>query len=106
MSRIHCACSSSIGTGARRAVRLDGELRLELLPRVVVVLGAAHDADHRVDGVERREQRHQAVQLAQQDVALVHQAPGDDLEAELDEAVERLAQVELARHAVGDAPSC
>ena len=75
MSRIHWACSSSIGTGRVRAVRLDRQLRLELLAGVVVVLGAAHDAHHLVDGVERREQRDQAVQLAQQDVALVHEAP-------------------------------
>ena len=84
----------------RRAVQLDGELRLELLARVVVVLGAAHDAHDLVDRVQGREQRHQAVQVAQQDVALVHQAPGDHLEAELHEVVERLAQVHEPGHAL------
>ena len=83
-------------------MKLNSQFRLELFARVVVILGVAHDADHRVDRVERRQQRHQPVQLAQQLGALVLEPLRDDLEPERDEPVDDLAQVELARHAVGD----
>ena len=86
--------------GLRLAVRRDLELGDQLRLGVVIVLGAAHDLDHGIDRVERGEQGDQAVQLAQQLVALVLEAVDNDREAEVDEAIERLAQADLARRAV------
>ena len=85
---IHCACSSSIGTAL---VRRDLELGDQLQLGVVVVLGAAHDLDHRIDRVEGGQEGDQAVELAQQLVALELETTRDDREAEIDEAVEGLA---------------
>ena len=86
--------------GLRLAVRRDLELGDQLRLGVVIVLGAAHDLDHGIDRVERGEQGDQAVQLAQQLVALVLEAVDNDREAEVDEAIERLAQADLARRAL------
>ena len=88
--------------GLRLAMRRDLELRDQLGLGIVVIVGAAHDLDDGVDRVERGEQRDQAVQLAQELVALVLEAIGDDREAEVDEAVERLAQADLARRAFNE----
>ena len=83
-------------------MRRDLELRDQLQLRVVVVLGGTHDLDHSVDRVEGSEDRNQAMQLAQQLVALELETARHDRKAEVDEAVERLAQSDLARRALDE----
>ena len=83
-------------------MRRDLELRDQLQLGVVVVLGGTHDFDHRIDCVEGSENRNQAMQLAQQLVALELEAARHDRKAEVDEAVECLAQSDLAWRALNE----
>ena len=87
-----------------RGLRLAELVRRELqrLARRVGRLRTADQRDDRVDHVERLEQTLEDVRAVAGLVQPVLAAPGDDLDLVADVHLERLAQVEDARHAVDE----